>query len=41
MLGDRNEGMAAIPGLNEIQFEGFCRFVDQGLREELYKFPTV
>nr|AUT83621.1 RNA polymerase beta subunit [Geranium pusillum] len=41
MLGDRNEGMAAIPGLNEIQFEGFCRFVDQSLREELYKFPTV
>nr|AKF43090.1 RNA polymerase beta subunit [Erodium texanum] len=41
MLDDRNEGMAVIPGLNQIQFEGFCRFVDQGLREELSKFPTV
>nr|AKF43109.1 RNA polymerase beta subunit [Pelargonium tetragonum] len=39
MLGDRNEGMATIPGLNRIQFEGFCRFLDQGLREELSKFP--
>nr|YP_009111568.1 RNA polymerase beta subunit [Erodium gruinum]AHH80579.1 RNA polymerase beta subunit [Erodium gruinum] len=41
MLGDRNEGMAVIPGLNQIQFEGFCRFLDQGLREELAKFPPV
>ncbi|KAL4394403.1 hypothetical protein HN873_005048 [Arachis hypogaea] len=30
--------MSTIPGLNQIQFEGFCRFIDRGLREELYKF---
>nr|YP_009339172.1 RNA polymerase beta subunit [Pelargonium spinosum]API85129.1 RNA polymerase beta subunit [Pelargonium spinosum]ARU80443.1 RpoB [Pelargonium spinosum] len=41
MLGDRNEGMATIPGLNQIQFEGFCRFLDQGLIEELSKFPKT
>nr|YP_009300108.1 RNA polymerase beta subunit [Pelargonium transvaalense]AJC00023.1 RNA polymerase beta subunit [Pelargonium transvaalense]AKF43110.1 RNA polymerase beta subunit [Pelargonium transvaalense] len=41
MLGDRNEGMATIPGLNQIQFEGFCRFLDQGLIEELSKFPKA
>nr|YP_003934336.1 RNA polymerase beta subunit [Monsonia speciosa]ACH47358.1 RNA polymerase beta subunit [Monsonia speciosa]ADJ66471.1 RNA polymerase beta subunit [Monsonia speciosa] len=41
MLGDKNEGMAAIPGLNQIQFKGFSRFVDQGLREELSKFPKI
>nr|YP_009339050.1 RNA polymerase beta subunit [Pelargonium quinquelobatum]API85007.1 RNA polymerase beta subunit [Pelargonium quinquelobatum]ARU80445.1 RpoB [Pelargonium quinquelobatum] len=39
MLGDRNEGMATIPALNQIQFEGFCRFLDQGLIEELSQFP--
>nr|YP_011001293.1 RNA polymerase beta subunit [Jasminum auriculatum]WPN86389.1 RNA polymerase beta subunit [Jasminum auriculatum] len=41
MLGDGNEGMSTIPGLNQIQFEGFCRFIDQGLTEELYKFPKI
>nr|YP_009239039.1 RNA polymerase beta subunit [Monsonia emarginata]AML26863.1 RNA polymerase beta subunit [Monsonia emarginata] len=41
MLGDKNEGMAAIPGLNQIQFKGFCRFVAQSLREELSKFPKI
>ncbi|KAL3753851.1 hypothetical protein ACJRO7_001143 [Eucalyptus globulus] len=41
MLGDGNEGMSAIPGFNQIQFEGFCRFIDQGLIEELYKFPKI
>ncbi|KAL3648510.1 60S ribosomal protein L14 [Castilleja foliolosa] len=25
----------------EIQFEGFCRFIDQGLTEELSKFPKI
>ncbi|KAL1333693.1 hypothetical protein AAHE18_11G120100 [Arachis hypogaea] len=34
-------GMSTIPGLNQIQFEGFCRFIDRGLREELYKFPKM
>nr|UKO32254.1 RNA polymerase beta subunit [Evolvulus alsinoides] len=33
--------MTTIPGLNQIQFEGFCRFVDQGLTEELSKFPKI
>ncbi|KAL2928628.1 DNA-directed RNA polymerase subunit beta [Bienertia sinuspersici] len=41
MLGDGNEGMSTIPWLNQIQFEGFCRFIDQGLMEELYKFPKI
>ena len=41
MIGGENEGMSTIPGLNQIQFEGFCRFIDQGLREELYKFPKI
>nr|YP_009171339.1 RNA polymerase beta subunit [Pelargonium australe]AJA38545.1 RNA polymerase beta subunit [Pelargonium australe]AKF43100.1 RNA polymerase beta subunit [Pelargonium australe] len=39
MLGDRNEGMATIPRLNQIQIEGFHRFLAEGLREELSKFP--
>nr|YP_009436811.1 RNA polymerase beta subunit [Cyphia schlechteri]ATG27186.1 RNA polymerase beta subunit [Cyphia schlechteri] len=41
MLGNRNEGMFTIPGFNQIQFEGFCRFIDQGLTEELSKFPKI
>nr|ATG24873.1 RNA polymerase beta subunit [Lobelia heterophylla subsp. heterophylla] len=41
MIQDRNEGMFTIPGLNQIQFEGFCRFIDQGLREELSNFPKI
>ncbi|KAL2929395.1 DNA-directed RNA polymerase subunit beta [Bienertia sinuspersici] len=41
MLWDGNEGMSTIPRLNQIQFEGFCRFIDQGLTEELYKFPKI
>ena len=41
MLRDGNEGMSTIPGFNQIQFEGFCRFMDQGLTEELYKFPKI
>nr|YP_009868451.1 RNA polymerase beta subunit [Oroxylum indicum]QKG62848.1 RNA polymerase beta subunit [Oroxylum indicum] len=41
MLEDANEAMSTIPGFNQIQFEGFCRFIDQGLTEELYKFPKI
>ena len=41
MLGGGNESISTIPGLNQIQFEGFCRFIDQGLTEELYKFPKI
>nr|QWL15946.1 RNA polymerase beta subunit [Plantago crassifolia] len=41
MLGGENEGMSTIPGFNQIQFEGFCRFIDQGLTEELSKFPKI
>ncbi|GJW90538.1 RNA polymerase beta subunit [Tanacetum coccineum] len=33
--------MSTIPGFNQIQFEGFCRFIDQGLTEELSKFPKI
>lgn len=43
MLGGEsgNERMSTIPGFNQIQFEGFCRFIDQGLTEELYKFTKI
>ena len=41
MLGDENQGMSTIPGLNQIQFEGFCGFINQGLTEELSKFPKI
>nr|YP_010458136.1 RNA polymerase beta subunit [Pristimera arborea]UUA69675.1 RNA polymerase beta subunit [Pristimera arborea] len=41
MLGDVNEGTSTIPGFNQIQFEGFCRFIDHGLTEELSKFPKM
>nr|YP_010458488.1 RNA polymerase beta subunit [Catha edulis]ANG08325.1 RNA polymerase beta subunit [Catha edulis]UUA70027.1 RNA polymerase beta subunit [Catha edulis] len=41
MLGDGNEGTSTIPGFNQIQFEGFCRFIDHGLTEELSKFPKI
>nr|YP_010186948.1 RNA polymerase beta subunit [Dasymalla teckiana]QVL24611.1 RNA polymerase beta subunit [Dasymalla teckiana] len=41
MLEDANEAMSTIPGFNQIQFEGFCRFIHQGLTEELYKFPKI
>ena len=41
MHGVGNEGMSTLPGLNQIQFEGFCRFIDQGLTEELLKFPKM
>ncbi|MCQ7013076.1 hypothetical protein M9Y11_19840, partial [Clostridioides difficile] len=41
MLGDANEAMSTIPGFNQIQFEGFCRFIDEGLTEELSKFPKI
>nr|YP_009532141.1 RNA polymerase beta subunit [Lamprocapnos spectabilis]AYA29251.1 RNA polymerase beta subunit [Lamprocapnos spectabilis] len=41
MLRDGNEGISTIPGFSQIQFEGFCRFIDQGLVEELYKFPKI
>ncbi|KAF2282413.1 hypothetical protein GH714_043902 [Hevea brasiliensis] len=41
MLGDGNGGMSIIPGFNQIKFEGFCRFIDQGLTEELYKFLKI
>nr|YP_009138611.1 RNA polymerase beta subunit [Lathyrus littoralis]AIK20905.1 RNA polymerase beta subunit [Lathyrus littoralis] len=41
MLGVGNEGMSTLPGLNQIQFEGFCRFIDRGLTEELVKFPKI
>ncbi|KAL5730692.1 DNA-directed RNA polymerase [Ranunculus cassubicifolius] len=41
MLRDGNEGMSTILGFSQIQFEGFCRFIDQGLAEEIYKFPKI
>nr|AKZ31291.1 RNA polymerase beta subunit [Coopernookia polygalacea] len=33
--------MSTIPAFNQIQFEGFSRFIDHGLKEELSKFPKI
>nr|AKZ31163.1 RNA polymerase beta subunit [Goodenia micrantha] len=33
--------MSTIPAFNQIQFEGFSSFIDQGLKEELSKFPKI
>nr|YP_010621346.1 RNA polymerase beta subunit [Cuscuta epithymum]WBF90891.1 RNA polymerase beta subunit [Cuscuta epithymum] len=42
MLVDvKKGGVTTIPGLNQIQFEGFSRFIDQGLMEELSKFQKI
>ena len=41
MLLDENKGTSTIPGFGQIQFEGFCRFIDQGLIEELSNFPEI
>ncbi|WZZ50430.1 hypothetical protein YC2023_050537 [Brassica napus] len=41
MLGDGKEGTSTIPGFNQIQFEGFYRFIDQGLIEELSQFAKI
>nr|QYB21608.1 RNA polymerase beta subunit [Halocarpus bidwillii] len=38
---DGNKGTFTIPEFGKIQFEGFCRFIDQGLIEELQKFPKI
>lgn len=41
MLCDGNEEMSTLPGFSQIQFEGFVRFINQGLREEFSKFTKV
>nr|YP_010294489.1 RNA polymerase beta subunit [Xyris indica]ULQ68310.1 RNA polymerase beta subunit [Xyris indica]ULQ68390.1 RNA polymerase beta subunit [Xyris indica]ULQ68627.1 RNA polymerase beta subunit [Xyris indica] len=41
MLRNENEGMSTIPGFSQIQFEGFCRFINQGLTEEFHKFQKI
>jgi len=41
ILGNGDEVMSTLPGLNQIRLEGFCRFVDQGLPEWLFKFPNI
>jgi DNA-directed RNA polymerase subunit beta len=33
--------MSTIPGFSQIQFEGFCRFINKALAEELDKFPII
>nr|QPO89858.1 RNA polymerase beta subunit [Cephalotaxus hainanensis]ULU28341.1 RNA polymerase beta subunit [Cephalotaxus hainanensis]UPV70437.1 RNA polymerase beta subunit [Cephalotaxus hainanensis]UPV70519.1 RNA polymerase beta subunit [Cephalotaxus hainanensis]UPV72077.1 RNA polymerase beta subunit [Cephalotaxus hainanensis] len=38
---DENKGIFTIPEFGKIQFEGFCRFLDQGLIEELNKFSKI
>nr|QHN57025.1 RNA polymerase beta subunit [Schoenorchis tixieri] len=41
MLQNGNEGMSTIPGFSQIQFEGFCKFINQGLTEEFHKFQKI
>nr|YP_009939950.1 RNA polymerase beta subunit [Phalaenopsis mannii]QNV49277.1 RNA polymerase beta subunit [Phalaenopsis mannii] len=41
MFQNGNEGMSTIPGFSQIQFEGFCRFINQGLTEEFHKFQKI
>nr|AIX11051.1 RNA polymerase beta subunit [Najas gracillima] len=41
MLFDGNEEMFTIPGLSQIQLEGFSRFINQGLTEEFHQFPKI
>nr|YP_009059732.1 RNA polymerase beta chain [Amentotaxus formosana]YP_009158994.1 RNA polymerase bsubunit [Amentotaxus argotaenia]AKP55076.1 RNA polymerase bsubunit [Amentotaxus argotaenia]UPV69810.1 RNA polymerase beta subunit [Amentotaxus formosana]BAP47722.1 RNA polymerase beta chain [Amentotaxus formosana] len=36
-----NKGIFTIPEFGKIQLEGFCRFIDQGLIEELNKFSKI
>jgi hypothetical protein len=33
--------MSTILGFSRIQFEGFYRFINQGLAEQLEKFPII
>nr|AHB38646.1 RNA polymerase beta subunit [Trithuria filamentosa] len=37
----RDEEMFTIPGFSQIQFQGFSRFIDEGLMEELSQFPNI
>nr|NP_569621.1 RNA polymerase beta subunit [Psilotum nudum]Q8WI24.1 RecName: Full=DNA-directed RNA polymerase subunit beta; AltName: Full=PEP; AltName: Full=Plastid-encoded RNA polymerase subunit beta; Short=RNA polymerase subunit beta [Psilotum nudum]AGC26785.1 DNA-directed RNA polymerase subunit beta [Psilotum nudum]BAB84208.1 RNA polymerase subunit beta [Psilotum nudum] len=41
MILEENKGMFALPGFDLIQYEGFKRFINQGLMEELLKFPKI
>nr|YP_011034511.1 RNA polymerase beta subunit [Goeppertia makoyana]WRI58215.1 RNA polymerase beta subunit [Goeppertia makoyana] len=41
LRNDGNEGMPTIPGFSQIQFEGFFRFINEGLTEEFHKFPII
>nr|YP_009154338.1 RNA polymerase beta subunit [Metasequoia glyptostroboides]AKM70796.1 RNA polymerase beta subunit [Metasequoia glyptostroboides] len=38
---DENKGIFTIPQFGKIQLEGFCRFIDQGLAEELDNFSKI
>jgi hypothetical protein len=38
---DENEGEFTILEFCKIQFEGFCRFINQGFMEELHNFPKI
>ena len=38
---DENKGIFTIPQFGKIQLEGFCRFIDQGLAEELNNFSKI
>lgn len=33
--------MYIVAGVSLIQFDEFCGSIDQGLREEIHKFPTI
>nr|QYB22480.1 RNA polymerase beta subunit [Sequoiadendron giganteum]BBN66888.1 RNA polymerase beta chain [Sequoiadendron giganteum] len=38
---DENKGIFTIPQFGKIQLEGFCRFINQGLAEELNNFSKI
>nr|QIB72603.1 RNA polymerase beta subunit [Cyperus glomeratus]QIB72696.1 RNA polymerase beta subunit [Cyperus difformis]QIT06788.1 RNA polymerase beta subunit [Cyperus fuscus] len=41
MIRNGNERMSTIPGSRQIQFEGYCRFINKGMAEEFDKFPKA
>ncbi|KAJ6811686.1 RNA polymerase beta subunit [Iris pallida] len=41
MLRNGNERMSTIPRFSQIQFKGFCRFINRVLAEEFHKFLKI
>nr|YP_001876572.1 RNA polymerase beta subunit [Welwitschia mirabilis]ABY26785.1 RNA polymerase beta subunit [Welwitschia mirabilis]AMA21048.1 RNA polymerase beta subunit [Welwitschia mirabilis] len=41
MQFEEKKEMFTIPEFGQIQLEGFCRFIEQGLQEKLFQFPKI